>query len=126
MPRTKRTPLTACPENWRSNLPSNHSKCIFRGAICTLTVKSSAPTVITKIQRSKVTGIQNTGSITNCTPTVKIITLTVMAGAPIGKSGAPMVMAILQYFFTEFSKEVDKVNLQLFNQMHVDQALELV
>ena len=29
-------------------------------------------------------------------------------------------------FFTDLSVEVDQVNLQLFNQMHVDQALELV
>ena len=45
MPRTRKAPLTACPENWRSNLPSNHSKYIFRGAICALTVKISLPTV---------------------------------------------------------------------------------
>ena len=29
-------------------------------------------------------------------------------------------------FFTDLSVEVDQVNLQLFNQMHVDQAFELV
>ena len=29
-------------------------------------------------------------------------------------------------FFTDFSVEVDQVNLQLFNQMHVDQAFKLV
>ena len=29
-------------------------------------------------------------------------------------------------FFTDLSVEVDQVNLQLFNQLHVDQALELV